>query len=153
MVNTKKRLRICTALLIFNIAFIWGNSLLPGEISGAISNGLKAFLEMLMGVQEGPPGGGGLLRKLAHFTEFACLGVLLRWLFGMLLKKKWQHYCWPLIAGVAVASVDETIQMFVPDRGPHIKDVGIDTLGLALGIFIISLITHIKKKQLKENVL
>lgn len=153
MVRTNKRLRVCAALLVLNVAFIWGNSLLPGEISGAISNGLKAFLEMLMGVQEGPPGGGGLLRKIAHFTEFACLGVLLRWLFGMLLRKKRQHYGWPFIAGVAVASVDETIQMFVPDRGPHIKDVGIDTLGLALGIFIISLITHIKKNQSKENVL
>lgn len=153
MVNTKKRLRICTALLVLNIAFIWGNSLLPGEISGAISNGLKAFLEMLTGVQEGPPGGGGLLRKLAHVTEFACLGGLLRWLFGMLFAKKWQNYLWPVVAGVAVACVDETIQMFVPDRGPGIKDVGIDTLGLALGIFIISLITHIKSKKLKENVL
>ena len=91
------------------------------------------------------------MRKLAHFTEFACLGMLLRWLFGMLLQKKWQYYTWPAIGGVAVASLDETIQMFIPGRGPHIKDVGIDTLGLALGIFIISLITHIKKNQLKEN--
>ena len=153
MVRTKKRLWICSVLLLLNVAFIWGNSLLPGQLSGAISNGLKAFLEMLVGVQEGPPGGGGLLRKAAHITEFACLGVLLRWLFGMLLKKKWQCYMWPLVAGVAVACVDETIQMFIPDRGPNIKDVGIDTLGLALGICIISLITHIKKKQLKENVL
>ncbi len=153
MVRTDKRLRICAALLILNIAFIWGNSLLPGEISGAISNGLKAFLEMLLGVQEGPPGGGGLLRKLAHVTEFACLGVLLRWLFGMLTEKKWQNYGIPLACGVFVASVDETIQMFVPDRGPGIKDVGIDTLGVILGIVIISLITHIKSKKLKENVL
>lgn len=153
MIRSGKRLRVCTALLIFNIAFIWGNSLLPGEISGAISNGLKTFLEMLIGAQEDTPGGGGLLRKLAHFTEFACLGMLFRWLFGMLLEKKWQYYTWPLTAGFAVACVDETIQMFVPDRGPHVKDVGIDTLGLALGIMIISLITHIKSKKLKENVL
>lgn len=151
MVKTKNRIWICSLLLTLNIAFIWGNSLLPGEISGAISNGLKSILESLVGVQEGGSGGGGLLRKLAHFTEFACLGVLLRWLFGMLLQKKWQYYTWPAIAGVAVASLDETIQMFIPGRGPHIKDVGIDTLGLALGIFIISLITHIKKNQLKEN--
>lgn len=134
-----------------NIAFIWGNSLLPGEISGGISNGLKAFLEMFFGQGEGSGGDGGLLRKLAHFTEFACLGVLLRWLFGMLTEKKWQGLCFPVAAGVAVASVDETIQIFVPDRGPHIKDVGIDALGLVLGILIISLTTHIKNEKLKEN--
>lgn len=156
MVRTKKRLWICSLLLIVNLSFIWGNSLLPGEISAAISKGLRAILELFFAGGEGGgevQSGDGFLRKLAHFGEFACLGVLLRWLFGMLLTKKWQYYMWPLIAGVAVACVDETIQMFVPDRGPGIKDVGIDTLGLALGICIISLITHIKKNQLKENVL
>lgn len=141
-------MRLCTALLIVNIAFIWGNSLLPGEISGAISDFVKSLLESLFGAGDGQ-GGGGLLRKLAHFAEFACLGMLLRWLFGMLQKAFWL----PVVAGVAVACVDETIQIFVPNRGPHIKDVGIDTLGLALGIVIISLITHIKSKKMKENVL
>ena len=35
MIRTSKRMRICTALLLCNLAFIWGNSLLPGELSGA----------------------------------------------------------------------------------------------------------------------
>ncbi len=152
MVSTQKRRTLCTVLLALNIAFIWGNSLLPGAISAAISDGVKLLLQMLLGAQEGTTG-GGLLRKLAHFGEFATLGVLLRWQFGMLLDKPWQQYGLPFCIGVAVAAVDETIQLFVPDRGPHIKDVGIDTLGLALGIFIISLFTHIKKKRMKENVL
>lgn len=150
MVKTNKRLWICSVLIVINVAFIWGNSLLPGTISGAISDGLKAFLEKLLGVQEGPPGGGGLLRKVAHITEFACLGVLFRWLFGMLLRKKWQYYMLPTIAGIMVACVDETIQLFTPNRGPGIKDVGIDTLGLVLGICMISLLSHIKN-QMKEN--
>lgn len=153
MVRTDKRLRLCTVLLALNIALIWGNSLLPGEISGAISDFVKSLLLRFFGGGDGPEGGGLLVRKLGHVTEFACLGVLLRWLFGMLTAKKWQNYLCPLVAGVSVAALDETIQMFVPDRGPHIKDVGIDTLGLLLGIFIISLITHIKSKKLKENVL
>ena len=151
MVKTNKRLWICCLLLAGNIAFIWGNSLLPGELSAAVSKGVKAILTLLFGQGEGGQGGDGFLRKLAHLGEFACLGVLLRWLFGMLLRDRWQYYSWSMTAGVAVACVDETIQLFVPDRGPHIKDVGIDTLGLALGICIISLITHIMKKKIKEN--
>lgn len=144
MTKTKKRLRMCCTLLALNLVFIWGNSLLPGQISGALSDFVKSILDWLLpGNGEDTPG-GGLLRKLAHFTEFACLGVLLFWLIGMLRQKRWELYLWPMLAGVAVAAVDETIQCFVPLRGPALKDVGIDTLGVITGIVIISLILSIK---------
>ena len=146
---TKKRLWICLLLLILNLSFIWGNSLLPGEISGALSDWVKGILDALFGAgPEKPSVGGGLLRKLAHFTEFTCLGLLLSWLVRMLLEKKWQHLLVPLFAGIAAAAMDETIQLFVPDRGPAIKDVGIDTLGIVLGIVIISLIRILKKTKI-----
>lgn len=144
MTKTKKRLRMCCTLLALNLVFIWGNSLLPGQISGALSDFVKSILDWLLpGNGEDTPG-GGLLRKLAHFTEFACLGSLLFWLIGMLRQKRWELYLWPMLAGVAVAAVDETIQCFVPLRGPALKDVGIDTLGVITGIVIISLILSIK---------
>ena len=147
MIKADRRLRLCTVLLGLNIAFIWGNSMLPGEISGALSDLLKNALAWLLGTgQEYPPVGGGLLRKLAHFTEFACLGVLLHWLFRMLREKTWEHLVFPALAGIAVAAVDETIQCFVPLRGPALKDVGIDTLGVVAGIVIISLIFYFKKQ-------
>lgn len=150
MIKTDTRLRRCTLLLILNIAFIWGNSLLPGKISGALSDFIKdALAQLIPGTGETPPVGGGLLRKLAHFTEFACLGMLLHWLFCMLRKKRWEHYAFALLAGVAVAAVDETIQCFVPLRGPALKDVGIDTLGVTAGIVIISLIFYFKRKKKK----
>ena len=70
-----RRIRFVTALIAVNIAFIWGNSLLPGEISGALSDWLASILG------GGIPGTGtGLLRKLAHFSEFGCLGFLLAYL-------------------------------------------------------------------------
>ena len=37
--------RILTILIFLNLALIWGNSLLPGESSGAISGGVVAFLD------------------------------------------------------------------------------------------------------------
>ena len=43
-----------------------------------------------------------------------------------------------LVTGVAAASIDETIQLFVPGRGPHIRDVGIDSFGVLMGIAILS---------------
>ena len=143
MIKTEKRLRICTALLICNLVFIWGNSLLPGEISGALSNWLKEILSTLMGSSE-ESGGGGLLRKLAHFTEFACLGMCLTWRMRMLEKTLSRA----VLLGVSAACVDETIQRFVPDRGPSIFDVGIDTCGVLTGMTLL-LIGHyfVKRKN------
>ena len=132
-----------------NLAFIWGNSLLPGEISGSLSNWLENILSFIFNNKPDSPGGGGLLRKLAHFTEFTCLGMCLCWLFGMLHTKQPEHLVFPFVAGAAAACIDETIQLFVPLRGPSVKDVGIDILGVILGIVLISLIQQIKSKKLK----
>ena len=142
--------RLCLVLIILNIAFIWGNSLLPGEISGRISDWVKALLAFLLpGEVPGVTTGGGLLRKIAHFTEFAALGAALAWRFGMLEKRKSNA----LVCGFLAACVDETIQLFVPDRGPAIRDVVIDTCGVIAGMGFTLLAHKITKysKQSKEN--
>lgn len=144
----KKHLRLWLCLLVTNLVIIWGNSMLPGEISGAISNGLKDILAKLFPVQGGTPGaGGGLIRKLAHFTEFTCLGICLSQVFRTLGSKKLHRYLLPLLCGVGAACIDETIQRFVPNRGPSIFDVGLDSCGVVTGIVIISLIHYHKKKK------
>ena len=146
MKRTDKRLRLCTALLICNLVFIWGNSLLPGEISGAFSDWVKSLLAQLLPMGPDNGSGGGLLRKVAHFTEFTALGILLAWLHGMLQKGKLQPFLW----GILAASVDETIQCFVPDRGPGIKDVCIDSAGVLTGIILLWTGYHfVKKRSLK----
>ena len=150
MRRTQTRLTLCILLLCINLCFIWGNSLLPGEISGALSGWLRNLIAAILGSStDGPDTGHGLLRKLAHFTEFACLGVLFGWLWGMLKARKW--LIWSLICGISAASLDETIQCFVPDRGPAIKDVGIDTLGVCLGIVIIYIIRKQKQSKYLEE--
>ena len=118
---------VCTVLLICNLVFIWGNSLLPAEVSGQISGSLKAFLDGLFSPGEAAPSGDGLLRKCAHFAEFGALGLLLGWLFGMLGKKRLPAFA----LGVAAACIDETIQIFVPGRSPGIRDVGALTAAVA----------------------
>lgn len=147
MIRTDKRLKLCVTLLVCNLVFIWGNSLLPGEVSGAFSDWVKAILEAILpGNQDDDSLGGGLLRKLAHFTEFTCLGLLLGWLFAMLQKGK----VLPFLCGVAAASLDETIQRFVPDRGPSVKDVCIDSCGVLTGIVLLYL-GHTYLKRRKQN--
>ena len=142
MIRTEKRLRICWTLLILNLCFIWGNSLLPGAVSGSLSDWVKELLHSILPGGHSGGVGGGLLRKIAHFTEFALLGGLLAWLFGMLKR----HPGLALACGFGAACVDETIQRFVPDRGPSLRDVGIDTCGCIVGIAVLLTGHFIRRK-------
>ena len=148
MERTDRKIRLCTTLLIVNILFIWGNSLLPGSVSGAISHFVRDILAFILpSGSSDPDSGHGIIRKLAHFTEFACLGALFAWLFGMLAKP----FLVALPCGFLVACIDETIQRFVPNRGPAFKDVLIDTSGALLGIGLLFLGYTICKKRAKRS--
>ena len=134
MENHQKKIRFWAIMIICNILFIWGNSLLPGSVSGAISKFVSYVVyQVILGWPASEGGGHGLLRKVAHFTEFACLGVFTcRFLFWL---KKPQVLA--LVGAFLVACCDETIQRFVPDRGPSFRDVLIDTSGAALGMILL----------------
>ena len=143
MIRSRKRIWLCTVLLIVNLAFIWGNSLLPGEVSAAFSDWVKALLASLFPGDAPAHQGTGLLRKIAHFSEFCTLGMCLCWLFTMLGRKRG----WPFFWGSLAACIDETIQLFVPDRGPGILDVLLDCSGVLTGMLLLYLgHTYCKKK-------
>ena len=138
MIRTRKRMILCIVLLVACLAFIWGNSLTNGEDSGALSGGIMQWINTFLRLDAaGADKLHRFIRKGAHFTEFACLGLLLTWLFGMMGEKKGHLFCMPLLFGMMAACVDETIQVFVPDRGPSPVDIWIDTCGVAAGIAIL----------------
>ena len=150
MIHTKTRMRICTALLVLNVLIIWGSSSLPGSVSGAISGWVRDLIAGIFGGGTGDSDTGhGLLRKVGHFVEFSCLGVGFSWLFSMLKKP----VALTLLCGFSVACVDETIQRFIPDRGPSIKDVLLDTAGVAFGLALILLGCAIYKKRKNNKIL
>ena len=153
MVKSKGRMIFCITLLVLNVVFIWGNSLLPREISSAFSKFvgriISFFIPDSITVDSGE--GHGILRKIAHFLEFCSLGVLLSWLIRMKQDRKALSVILPFVCGVAVAAVDETIQLFVPGRGPHIRDVGIDSAGVLLGVLLVWLLVRLKAKRTKDS--
>ncbi len=147
MTRTNRRLTLCAVLLVLNIGFIWGNSLLSREATQAFSGWVLSLLRGIFPGGNAASGSGhGLLRKLAHFTEFGCLGLLLAWLYSMLAKHHWL----PLLSGFLVACTDETIQCFIPDRGPGFWDVCIDTAGVTLGAVLLLAGYTIYKKRKKQ---
>ena len=151
--RTRCRMNVCCGLLALLLSFIWGNSLLPGHISGAFSDWLKNVLtDLFPFLFSGMPGntGGGLLRKLAHFSEFTALGVCFSWLYGMLISQRHCQLLYAVISGIIVACVDETIQRFVPLRNGCLTDVGIDTSGVITGI-ILFFIAYVIRKKMQHN--
>lgn len=152
MIRTKKRMILCASLLVACLALIWGNSLTNGTDSGAMSGRVMAWINAFLHLSEsGAETLHLVIRKMAHFTEFACLGLLLTWLFGMTGEKKGHLFCMPLLCGMAAACVDETIQVFIPDRGPSPIDIWIDTCGVAAGIAIVLIGYHYIRKKHKRN--
>lgn len=150
MIRTDKRIRCCTVLLALNLLLIWGNSLLPGEVSGSISGFVTELLGVLLGMTPGESAGGhGLLRKLAHFSEFACLGALLTWRLSMAGHSGGNLKIRTLLGSLTTACLDETIQIFVEGRGSSLIDVWIDFCGAAAGMMIL-LIGHLFVKNRKQ---
>lgn len=145
--RTPKRLRLCCIALSLLLAFIWGNSLLPGEASAAFSQWVKALLSGLLPGPDPGTEGHGFLRKLAHFTEFSCLGLCLGWLWGMLTKTTAHSLLPALGCGFAAACTDETLQRFVPGRNGCFTDVLIDFSGVTLGVLVLVLCIRIHKKH------
>lgn len=77
------------------------------------------------------------IRKCAHFTEYAFLGILLRIhqeSLGFLGYRVRLHH--GILFGCLYAATDELHQYFVPGRACRLMDVGIDTAGAAFGILL-----------------
>jgi VanZ family protein len=69
-----------------------------------------------------------ILRKCAHTVEYAVLGALL-----LRTRLGWRS---ALALGIAYAASDEVHQRFVRGRHASPVDVGIDSIGLAIGILV-----------------
>ena len=134
--------RILTALILLNLFLIWGNSLMTDTRSEALSGGLLAFLGRFLPVLL-TEAGHTFLRKAAHFSEFCLLGLLYCGRHRLVRRETPLHL---MGFGLAVACIDETIQIFTPGRASSLIDVWIDASGFALGLAVIHLTTIIYNK-------
>lgn len=93
----------------------------------------------------------GIVRKTAHFTEYAVLAMILygtlRLLQARILFIAGKSGMIAFIASVLFAVQDEWHQMFVPGRGPGVRDVFIDSCGAAFGIAVLWLLVFRKTKS------
>ena len=143
MKRTKLRLALCIGMTVLLLGFIWGNSALPAEESGGLSGGLLEFLARFLPFLRGE-GGEHFLRKAAHFSEFAALGLCLAWLFGMLRGRLLPA----VLCGMAAACVDECIQIFSPGRASSLWDVALDSTGVVTGVLVLFLLLLYRRRKI-----
>ena len=116
----------------------------PGNVSGEMSGWVSKLIgKLLPFLSPESEYGHWLVRKIAHFSEFALLGLLFCGRHRLVGNETPVHL---LGFGMAVACIDETIQIFTPGRASSLIDVWIDTSGFALGLVVIYLAYTIKNK-------
>ena len=86
------------------------------------------------------------IRKVAHFTEYAILGVLVA--RALMLNGVW-HPLLALEICAAYAGLDEFHQFFVPGRSMELRDVCIDSCGAVFGILMYRLGRMALKRERK----
>ncbi len=139
-------------LTVLLLGFIWGQSMLPREASAGESGHVMSFLKPIL-----DPKGRidddtfhHYLRKAAHFAEYAALGFCVG---GFAFAFRWRRPALRIltvIAGcIAAASVDECIQLFIPGRGPHLRDVLLDACGAVFGLAVFALIVLLFRARRK----
>ena len=126
---------LCAAWL----AVIFCHSLMPAAVSHSESVGLLDRLIRLF-----PFLTLHLLRKLAHFGEFAVLGFLLAQCLRLRIAR-------PLLAGLLCALGDETIQLFVAGRSGEIRDVWIDFAGVAAAVVLVYFFRFLRGRKAKPS--
>lgn len=142
-VMNKRSLWICVASVLLWIVFIFCRSFQPAATSALESRWVLTLLRRLVPFELTEH----FIRKLAHFTEFAILGVLAGILFGGRCRHLWTGFLFAGMTGVITALCDETIQLFVPGRMGQIRDVWIDVAGASIGAVITLIVGAVRHRK------
>ena len=87
-----------------------------------------------------------IVRKTAHFTEYAILGALV--IFASNLKPLFKNKYFNLIF-IIVPFIDETIQYFTPGRSAQLSDCLLDSCGFIFGFICLMTVLNLKKNHQK----
>lgn len=153
-------LRIILILLLLCTFFvIFGFSSQDGEVSGGISQRItKTILEKSNRYNNLPEKRQNeishrtekIIRKMAHFSIYTVVGLLLMGLFSTYhLKNNWRVIM-TIVIGILYAGSDEFHQSFSPGRTPKVTDVYIDTLGVLLGILLVLFVKKLYYKRITK---
>ena len=141
---------VFAAMSLLWLCFIFSNSLKSADASSQDSGRLLLFMQKIF-----PSMSDHVLRKLAHFIEFAVLGVLASLAIVYRLKLRRLRAddnapvkLFPAVLilaafGVLCPVIDELLQLFSPGRSTEFLDMLIDFSGFALGALVVAAVAGI----------
>ena len=146
MITLLKPLSFLPAILMMYV--IYSFSAQTGEVSGQLSykisykivetknqllNENKSSAELAVSADTSH----FYVRKAGHMTEYFLLAVAISFpLYVYGVRGIWLVILAGIIC-VGFAGLDEYHQSFVADRGPSLRDVGIDSIGALIGILVV----------------
>lgn len=149
------------AALVLILCFVYGNSMLSkqesAEVSSSVMDAMEGILRPIVEFVTGGPVDDTLLHKVvrkgAHFAEFAALSALLTVLLHLIFGT-WRTHAmgYVLFLSLLFGVLDEFLQSFT-GRGTSVRDVMLDLCGALLGIACVITVIEIfeRLRRRKHN--
>lgn len=131
------------------MALIWGNSMVPGTGSSSLSLTVTEAVRSALAALGLPSAWvtNLLVRKAAHVTEYLVLGVLTSQALDPRRATARDLIALSVVICVLGASIDETIQLFVPGRSGQVADVLIDSCGIVAGVVLRTVVVRLRARR------
>ena len=147
-----------TLLTVLATGFIWSNSLKDSKASYVQSDAIMEIVEPILtpvirqDTEEATEKKlSFVVRKAAHFVEFAALGICAGgFVMSLSAPKKRSFWLFGPVICLVVAGCDEYIQSFT-DRTSSLKDVALDMCGSITGLLVVAIVVFLwkRRKELK----
>ena len=155
----KRRFNLYAAVMFLitglYIGFIWAHSMMTADVSSNESSYvLEQLTNFLKSIGTSARLTDHIVRKSAHFCEFALLGCLSLWCSWLINKNIAKNLMPAGFVCLFTAVIDEYIQMFSEGRSCEVKDVLLDFTGSVCGaaffVVVLLIIMLIKRKKRKK---
>ena len=141
-----KKIILWTIIIVYTL-WIFHNSAQTGKVSANLSQTLSYRIYDSLQFLHFMPFKlfHTLIRKFAHFSEYALLGILVSIVSFHTIEERQQKLV-IILWMILVPILDEGIQCFTPGRSAELRDCIIDMCGFGFGFLITYLIKKWKTK-------
>ena len=143
----------CWLLVVLMVIFIFSNSAASAGTSNGMSLTVSEWVRPVLdtvGLHPETDFLNFVIRKLAHFSEYALLGCPIAAAYR-LQPWSWMKSKAALLPFFIIPVLDENLQRFSAGRSCELRDMLIDSAGMAAGMFLaivlLGIVRHPKKQE------
>ena len=143
----------CWLLVALMVIFIFSNSAASAGTSNGMSLTVSEWVRPVLNIVGLHPETdlNFVIRKLAHFSEYALLGCLITIAYR-LQPWSWMKHSTALLPFFIIPVLDENLQRFSAGRSCELRDMLIDSTGMAAGMFLAITLLAIAGHQKKRRI-